>query len=500
MAGLLWSGASGFQLRPISLIASTPSRLAACDHRLRSAVRVPPRRAELVMQGDPERGLTDATSSSTAASLNLAKAIVGAGSFSLPYVCKKQGVVGGLGTIVVCAVLASYTMQSLIESKDEVEKRTGLAPLSYVDTARLTLGQNAATLVFTLTAMASLLVCSSYLAFIGSTLATMAAQEGNIITNLVPSGTSKEVFEVAVAAVLLPICCLRDFRFLSFTSVLGIVAVVMACATVLFDGLSAQGSLDKSIQALQSLPLGPASVTSDFESFGTVVYLFCVNFLIFPIQQNMARGKEWPVSVQQAVTATAACNAVFAALGYSFFGDETQEIILNNLGPGELLSAVKLLLCVDLLCSYPLVLVSGRDIVEKLILGDGTQALTQNRDSATEGEDNHDEVCATEAGGRQGSLGNMFASSQLLASGPQVAIRTGLVAGTCLLAQAKGFGIITNVAGGFAQGTLAFILPGALALSLKSETLTRPETAAVKALIAFGFFSASVTTYLALAS
>merc|ERR1719238_1605509 len=182
----------------------------------------------------------------------------------------------------------------------------------------------------------------------------------------------------------------------------------MACATVLFDGLSAQGSLDKSVQALQSLPLGPASVTSYFESFGTVVYLFCVNFLIFPIQQNMARGKEWPVSVQQAVTATAACNAVFAALGYSFFGDETQEIILNNLGPGELLSAVKLLLCVDLLCSYPLVLVSGRDIVEKLILGDGAQAFTQNRDNATEGEDNQDEVCATEAGGRQGSLGNLF--------------------------------------------------------------------------------------------
>ena len=100
--------------------------------------------------------------------------------------------------------------------------------------------------------------------------------------------------------------------------------------------------------------------------------------------------------------------------------------------------------------------------------------------------------------GRQGFF--VECRSQLLASGPQVAIRTGLVAGTCLLAQAKGFGIITNVAGGFAQGTLAFILPGALALSLKSETLTRPETAAIKALIAFGFFSASVTTYLALAS
>jgi hypothetical protein len=50
-------------------------------------------------------------STSAAASFNLAKAIVGAGSFSLPYVCKNQGVLGGLITICSCAMLAWYTMQ-----------------------------------------------------------------------------------------------------------------------------------------------------------------------------------------------------------------------------------------------------------------------------------------------------------------------------------------------------------------------------------------------------
>ena len=39
--------------------------------------------------------------------------------------------------------------------------------------------------------------------------------------------------------------------------------------------------------------------------------------------------------------------------------------MLNNLGPGTTLSAVKILLCFDLLFSYPLVLAAGRDIVEK---------------------------------------------------------------------------------------------------------------------------------------
>jgi len=37
-------------------------------------------------------------------------------------------------------------------------------------------------------------------------------------------------------------------------------------------------------------------------------------------------------------------NFIFAALGYSFFGNDTREIVLNNLGPGALLSSVKVLL------------------------------------------------------------------------------------------------------------------------------------------------------------
>ena len=68
------------------------------------------------MQQDPDRSFRGSWSSgmqstSAAASFNLAKAIVGAGSFSLPYVCKNQGVLGGLITISSCAMLAWYTMQ-----------------------------------------------------------------------------------------------------------------------------------------------------------------------------------------------------------------------------------------------------------------------------------------------------------------------------------------------------------------------------------------------------
>ena len=72
--------------------------------------------SSLAMQQNPDKSgrvsrSSGMQSTSAAASFNLAKAIVGAGSFSLPYVCKNQGVLGGLITISSCAMLAWYTMQ-----------------------------------------------------------------------------------------------------------------------------------------------------------------------------------------------------------------------------------------------------------------------------------------------------------------------------------------------------------------------------------------------------
>lgn len=165
-----------------SLLPGGPGRASHRTSHRRDGV------SSIIMQQDPAR--PSLTSTSAAASFNLAKAIVGAGSFSLPYVCKNEGVAGGVITIIACAILASFTMQSIIESKNEVELRTGQTGLSYVDTARLALGDGGARVVFVLTAMAALLVCASYLAFIGSTLGSMAMQDGNILHSLLPDSTT----------------------------------------------------------------------------------------------------------------------------------------------------------------------------------------------------------------------------------------------------------------------------------------------------------------------
>ena len=153
----------------------------------------------------------------------------------------------------------------------------------------------------------------------------MSTQEGNFLQELFP-GVSKRTFQEATAAVLLPITLLRDFGFLSFTSLLGVIAVSAACLTVIVDGLIHQGSVESTIKSLEALEMWPASITAYFKSFGSVVFLFCVNFLIFPIEANLEKKGEWPVVVQQAVTATAIGNIIFAALGYSFLATKHRRL------------------------------------------------------------------------------------------------------------------------------------------------------------------------------
>ena len=55
------------------------------------------------------------------------------------------------------------------------------------------------------------------------------------------------------------------------------------------------------------------------------------------------------------------------ALG--FYREDTQDLVLANLDNGPYLSALKLLLCVDLIFTFPIVFSSGRQILENALIG-----------------------------------------------------------------------------------------------------------------------------------
>jgi len=208
----------------------------------------------------------------------------------------------------------------------------------------------------------------------------------------------------------------------------------------------------------------PSSIGAAFgNSFGTVAFLFCINFLTFPIMNSMAEPEEYGGAVKNAVAGTAAFNIVFAILCLGFYGENTQDLVLSNLGNGPYLSALKLLLCVDLLFTFPIVFSSGRQIAENAF------------------------GCGAGAEGADLSV---------------TAARTGVAAGGVLvcfsLAQIGGFGTVANLVGGVAQGTLAFIMPPLIAVTLARENGGRavPGGEAAQAVLGlFGVFVVASTSY-----
>ena len=409
--------------------------------------------------------------SQNSAAINLSKCICGAGSFALPHVFLEEGVLGGTLAITLCGALATITMQSLSDSKlkaSAAEVSKGRDPIaSYVDLARKALGEPAAKVVFFLTLFASLGVCSTYLVFIGSTLESMScdATADNIVRSLAPN-VDEVNWEIAAALVLFPLSLIRDYSVFAFTSTLGVVAVVGGIITTLAYGILVDpgGGVSVAIDAVETLPLWPSSLSDAFGgSFGTLCYLFAVNFLTFPVMNSLKKPTDFDGAIEKAVAGVLIVNIAFAILALGFYGTDTSDLIIANLQNGPYLSALKLLLCVDLLFTYPIVFSSGRQILENAIIG------VKDRSEGSE------EPVIARAGIVAGAVGASFA-----------------------LAQIGGFGVVANLVGGVAQGTLAFIMPPAIAIALldkENKEDAAKDKIAQYAVGLFGGATVSAVTY-----
>ncbi|KAL3792312.1 hypothetical protein HJC23_006224 [Cyclotella cryptica] len=385
---------------------------------------------------------TVGTQTKLSAAINLGKCICGAGSFALPHVFLKEGVLGGTIAMTVCAFLAICTMQSINRSRSYLESEDGeaAAPRSYVQLTEIALGKSTANVVFALTLAASLGVCSTYIAFIGQTLYSLSidSESNNIVHTLFPNVDVKTL-EVATAGAVLPLSLIRNYGIFAFTSALGVTAVLGGICVTLAYGIVVDpgGGIMNALSAVSTLRMWPESVADAFGgSFGTIAYLFCVNFLTFPIMNSMKNpSKDYNDSVAYAVSAVWFVNVIFAIICLGFYGDQTEDLVLQNLNNGPYLSALKILLCVDLLFTFPVVFSSGRQILENALLNGGDQ-----------------------------NVRNVDDSTSLMLS--RATLTIGAVS-TCFgLSQVGGFGVVANLVGGVAQGTLAFIIPAAIDIAL----------------------------------
>jgi proton-coupled amino acid transporter len=336
------------------------------------------------------------------AAASLAKAIMGAGSFALPWAFMQMGYIAGPIFMTLLMTLSVYSMKLLVKCS----KHT--AGHSYVDVARAAFGATGARCSYVASCSASIGVCGSYLVFIAANL-----------QSLLENSIQQRTLILLVLPIAVSLSAVRDVKKFALASLLGDVSVVLGMAVVLVYGFlyrtAALGEGCVAVGSLETMPL----------ALGAIGYLFLVHFLSLPIEASMAQPEKFEQVASVTFTTCAVLSGGFGIIGYLLFGEETRQIVLLNVQGSLFVSAVKLLLCVDLLLTYPVVMRPSIVILEQSLL------VKKNKNGKQQAEwAMHMGVC----------------------------VGLGLVA-ACSSIFVPAFGLLSGLVGGVSQTFLALVLP-----------------------------------------
>ena len=128
---------------------------------------------------------------------------------------------------------------------------------------------------------------------------------------------------------------MRTLKQLSYTSAVGSVALVAAMAVTLAYGF--RDELDN----LRTFEPVLWNWSTYFTSFGSIAFLFCIQFLVLPIERAMKKHELFPRALSVSFTLIAIFNILFAVLCYYFWGLCTRDIILSNMRDDILTDIVK---------------------------------------------------------------------------------------------------------------------------------------------------------------
>lgn len=344
------------------------------------------------------------------AGVSLAKAIMGAGTFAMPWAFSQMGYVVGPLVLMMIMYLSVYSLGLLVTC---ARGRT-----SYVDVARGIFGVRGAFLAYSASISASIGVCGSYLVFMASTLHTLLPH------------ISQNSYLLLLAPPAILLSSVRNVQRFAFTSLLGDISVVLGMVVVVIYGISyhkrSEDDEDRGLVAagsFKSMPLG----------FGSIGYLFLVHFLSLPIESAMTRPERFPAVALVTFSFCGLLSVAFGLIGYLTFGNKTQQIVLLNVEGSFFITAVKLLLCCDLLFTYPVVMRPSIVIVG--------QSLMSSVEGFKSGRGNCQE------------LGSMTYNEHLL-----VCVLLGIAASAGAVF-VPAFGLLSGLVGGVSQTFLAFVLP-----------------------------------------
>eukprot|EP01123_Difflugia_compressa_P006180 TRINITY_DN18355_c0_g1_i1.p1 TRINITY_DN18355_c0_g1~~TRINITY_DN18355_c0_g1_i1.p1 ORF type:complete len:449 (+),score=40.59 TRINITY_DN18355_c0_g1_i1:150-1349(+) len=259
----------------------------------------------------------------------------------------QAGLWGGVIGLIVMALVTMYLNYIILSAKFKYKSET------YHELCFEVLGPLAGWSMFTSVFITNVGSCSVYLVT-GASLLIKVSDKLNI-----------QEYILIIAIIELLICYLPDFKFLGWTSILGLIGLIIAMVCVFVYGFTEVG-----IQPLSSYP------AINYETYGiffsTAAFLYIQPSTFFPIANSATHPHKFNFYNTIAYIIIAITNTIFATISYMFFGNNTEDLVLLNICPG--VSCVntytiiaQIALFVDVLFTFPLVLAPAHEVIEKAI-------------------------------------------------------------------------------------------------------------------------------------
>ncbi|CAO2827827.1 unnamed protein product [Amaranthus hypochondriacus] len=289
---------------------------------------------------------------------NIFIAIVGSGVLGLPYTFMKSGWLFGVCTLFSIALLTYYCMMLLVLTRRKLESLTGFSKInSFGDLGFAVCGSIGRFSVDTMIILSQAGFCVSYMIFIANTFAHLfnsSASQAQTFLGLTP----KKWYIWGCFPLQLGINAIPTLTHLAPLSIFADVVQLGAMGVVLGKDAVMIAQNKPNVQAF-----GGWNVL--FYCVGVCTYAFEGIGMVLPLESETRNKKSYGMILGLAMGMISMLYALFGAMGYMAFRDETRDIITTNIGTGILSTLVQLGLCINLFFSFPLMMNPVYEVLER---------------------------------------------------------------------------------------------------------------------------------------
>uniref|UniRef100_A0A0K0EBN3 Aa_trans domain-containing protein n=1 Tax=Strongyloides stercoralis TaxID=6248 RepID=A0A0K0EBN3_STRER len=312
-----------------------------------------------------ERTVTGNSITPEQAFVHMIKAMLGTGLLSLPLAFKHSGLYLGLILIVIICCICLYSMRLVVYAAHYICARDGKETIDFANVMRSAVesgpewirdkGYFAKQVVNVSMFIAQLGFCCVYFVFMADNLQDFFDLNTSI-------RLSKGVWMLLIAIPILGICSIRNLKLLAPLAFAANIIYLGAVGIVIyyfFWNLKPTSSVDK-WGDINNLPL----------FFGTVMFAFEGVCVILPIENRMAKPKQfiaWNGVLNTSSFVVLAIFAITGFYGYLAVGDDVKDTVTLNLPNTVFYQLIKLMFVCCIMVSYPLQFYVPMERVEKWI-------------------------------------------------------------------------------------------------------------------------------------